>query len=407
MITVFENAILLDCTGPEPVENGWLTVDDGVIKEIGSGRAPVFRDAEVVNCNGNTLMPGLIDAHIHLNLFDDNIAEIPRRNYPAMHFVKCLQVLKDTGEQGFTTVRDAGGADAGFRVAVERGLVPGPKISVCGTSICQTGGHSDVRLSTEVAAPMSSPIPIGWVADGVAEVQKAAREQLRRGADHLKIMAGGGCGSPSDEPDTTQYSLDELKAVVAEASAVKKVVLAHAYSNSSMRLCAEAGVYSIEHGNYLDKATAQILAEKDCWLVPTLSTYFYMSEHGEELGIPSYFLRKMKQVREFALEAVCNAMEADVKIASGCDMVGSGQPYKAMELELKAKVMGAMGAILSATRENAKLLKREKLIGTLEVGKCADILLVNGNPLNDIALFQDRDNLLVIMQDGCFIKKKR
>ena len=136
MITVFENAILLDCTGPEPVENGWLTVDDGVIKEIGSGRAPVFREAEVVNCNGNTLMPGLIDAHIHLNLFDDNIAEIPRMNYPAMHFVKCLQVLKDTGEQGFTTVRDAGGADAGFRVAVERGLVPGPKISVCGTSIC-------------------------------------------------------------------------------------------------------------------------------------------------------------------------------------------------------------------------------------------------------------------------------
>lgn len=253
---------------------------------------------------------------------------------------------------------------------------------------------------------MSSPIPIGWVADGVAEVQKAAREQLRRGADHLKIMAGGGCGSPSDEPDTTQYSLDELKAVVAEASAVKKVVLAHVYSNSSMCLCAEAGVYSMEHGNYLDKATARILAEKDCWLVPTLSTYFYMSEHGEELGIPSYFLRKMKQVRESALEAVCNAMEADVKIGSGCDMVGSGQPHKAMELELKAKVMGAMGAILSATRENAKLLKKEKLIGTLEVGKCADILLVNGNPLNDIALFQDRDNLLVIMQDGRFIKKK-
>ncbi len=406
MITVFENALLLDCTGAEPAENGWLTVDDGVIKEIGSGKAPIFREAEIVNCKGNTLMPGLIDAHIHLNLFDDNLAEIPRRDYPAMHFVKCLQVLKDTGEQGFTTVRDAGGADAGFRVAVERGLVPGPKISVSGTSICQTGGHSDVRLSTEVAAPMLSPIPIGCVADGVAEVQKAAREQLRRGVDHLKVMAGGGCGSPADEPDTTQYSLDELKAVVAEASAVKKVVLAHTYSNSSMRLCAEAGVYSMEHGNYLDRATAQVLKEKDCWLVPTLSTYFYMSEHGEELGIPSYFLRKMKQVRESALEAVHNAMEAGVKIGSGCDMVGSGQPYKAMELELKARVMGPMGAILSATRENSKLMKREKQIGTLEAGKCADMLLVRGNPLDDVALFQNRENLFVIMQDGCFVKKK-
>ncbi|MEG1823901.1 MAG: amidohydrolase family protein [Cloacibacillus sp.] len=406
MLTIYKNAFLLDCTGNEPVENGWLAAEDGIIVETGSGTPGKFNNADVVDCKGNTLMPGLIDAHIHLNLFDDNLAEIPRRDYPAMHFVKCLNILKDTGAQGFTTVRDAGGADAGFRVAVEKGLVPGPKISVSGTSICQTGGHSDVRLSTEFAPPMISPIPIGCVADGVAEVQKAAREQLRRGVDHLKVMAGGGCGSPADEPDTTQYSLEELKTVVAEANAVKRVVLAHTYSNSSMRLCAEAGIYSMEHGNYLDKATANVLKEKGCWLVPTLSTYFYMSDHGDELGIPAYFLRKMKQVRESALEAVANAVEAGVKIGSGTDMVGSGQPYKAMELELKAKVMGPLKAILCATRENAKLLKKEKSIGTLEAGKCADILLVNGNPIKDISLFQNRDNLLVIMQDGRFVKKK-
>lgn len=405
MITLFRNATLLDCTGADPVTSAWVVIEDKIIKETGQGTAPSFSGAEVVDCQGNTLMPGLIDAHIHLNLFDNDLGELHRRNYPAMHFIKCLGILKDTQEQGFTTVRDAGGADAGFRVAVERGLVPGPKISVCGATITMTGGHADPRLSTEIAPPAWSPVFGGVVADGVAEVQKAAREQLRRGIDHLKVMAGGGCGSPADEPDTTQYTLEEIRAVVREGNAVHKDVLAHTYSNASMRLCADAGVYSMEHGNYLDKETAAYLKEKDCWLVPTMTTYFYMSEHGEGLGIPAYFLRKMKLVREFAMQAVANAMETGVKMGSGSDVVGSGQPYKARELALKAEVMGPMRAILSATRENAKLLKKESQIGTVEPGKCADLLLVNGDPLTDIALFQNRDNLLVIMQDGKFTKK--
>lgn len=405
MITLFKNSVLLDCTGADPVESSWVIVENETIREIGQGPIPFFSKAESVDCKGNTLMPGLIDAHIHLNLFDNDLGELHRRNYPAMHFVKCLAILKDTLEQGFTTVRDAGGADAGFRVAVEQGWVPGPKISVCGSAITMTGGHADMRLSTEIAPPAFSSLPTGVVADGVVEVQKAAREQLRRGADHLKIMAGGGCGSPADEPDTTQYTLEEIQAVVCEANAVHKNVLAHTYSNASMRLCADAGVYSMEHGNYLDKPTAQYLKEKGCWLVPTMTTYFYMSEHGEELGIPAYFLRKMKLVREFAMEAVTNAMEAGVKIGSGSDVVGSGQPHKASELALKAKVMGPMMALLCATRENAKLLKKEDRVGTVEPGKAADLLLVKGAPLEDISLFQNRDNLLIIMQDGKFVKK--
>ena len=406
VVKLFKNANLLDCTGKDPVDSSWVVVENQLIKEIGAGATvPSFSNAEVIDCKGNTLMPGLIDAHIHLHLFDNDLAEIHRRNYPAMHFVKALAVLKDTGEQGFTTVRDAGGADAGFRVAVQQGLVPGPKITVCGTSLTMTGGHADMRLATEICPPAWASIMTGVVADGVAEVQKAAREQLRKGVDYLKVMAGGGCGSPADEPDTTQYTLEELVAVVREAKAVKKEVLAHCYSNSSMKLCAEAGIYSIEHGNYLDRETADYLKKQDCWLVPTMTTYFYMSEHGEELGIPAYFLRKMKMVREFAMEAVANAMAAGVRIGSGSDTVGSGQRFKAMELELKSRVMGPMKAILSATRENAKLLKQESQIGTVEVGKCADLLLVKGDPLKDIALFQNRDNLLAILQDGNFVKK--
>lgn len=404
-IKIFKNGLILDCTGAEPKERAWVVVEGDLIREVGMGEVPSFPTAEVVDCKGMTVLPGLIDAHIHVSLFDNDLGEIGRRNYPAMHYARAFAILKDTLDQGFTTVRDAGGADAGFRVAVELGLVPGPRITVCGQALTMTGGHADPRLSTENREPFDAPFQ-GVVADGVAEVQRAAREQLRRGVNYLKVMAGGGCGSPADEPDTSQYSLEELRAIVCEAASVKKKVLAHCYSNASMRLCADAGIYSLEHGNYLDEATAAYARAKGCWLVPTLTTYFYMSEHGEELGIPAYFLRKMKMVREYALEAVENAMKAGMDIGSGSDVVGDGQPHKGMELELKSKVMGPMKALLSATRENARLLGQSDRIGSLEPGKYADILVVQGNPMDDMSIFHRRDNIKVILQGGRYIKKE-
>lgn len=396
---IFKNAFLLDCTGSAPIENGWAWTEGETIKEIGAGTAPSPQNAEVIDCRGMTLMPGLIDAHIHANLFDNDLGNLFRLHYPAMHYFKAAKILKDTLDQGFTTVRDAGGVDAGFRVAVEQRLIAGPSITVCGRSISMTGGHADPRYSTEQSAPAVSPFS-ACIADGVAEVQRAAREQLRQGVDYLKIMAGGGCASQADEPDTVQYTPAEIGAIVYEASAVGKKVLAHCYSNNSMKLCANAGVYSIEHGNYLDAETARLLHVKGCWLVPTLTTYFFMSENGEKLGIPAYFLRKMKQVREHALEAVHHAMEAGVNIGSGSDVVGDGQPFKNMEIELKSRVMGPMKAILSATRENAKLLFQEDRIGTLEAGKQADMILVDGDPLKNPAAFSDRNNIKVILQRG-------
>ncbi len=396
---LFKNSLLLDCTGSEPLANGWVWTEDNTIKEIGAGKAPSPRNTEAFDCRGMTLMPGLIDAHIHASLFENDLGSIFRLHYPAMHYVNAMGILKDTLDQGFTTVRDAGGVDAGFRVAVERGLITGPSITVCGRSLSMTGGHADPRYSTEQSAPAFSPFSAS-IADGVPEVQRAAREQLRQGVDYLKIMAGGGCASQADEPDTVQYTPAEIEAVVYEASAVGKKVLAHCYSNSSMKLCANSGVYSIEHGNYLDAATARLLKEKGCWLVPTLTTYFFMSENGEKLGIPPYFLRKMKQVREHALEAVQNAMDAGVNIGSGSDVVGDGQPHKNMEIELKARIMGPLKAIMSATKENAKLLFQEDRIGTLGVGKQADMILVDGNPLENPAAFSDRNNIKIILQRG-------
>ena len=401
---VFKDASLLDCVSGEPRYPATVIVEDSVIREVSDSAAAAPKGAEEIDCKGRTLMPGLIDAHIHINLFMGDAAEQTRRNHPSMIVIKCLKVLEDTLLQGFTTVLDAGGADAGFKEAQAQGLVKGPRMQICGRVLTQTGGHGDMRLPTEITAPNDHPFYLGAISDGVDEVRRAAREELRRGADYIKIMAAGGCASPSDEPDTVQYSFDEMRAAVEEADAVGKICLAHCYSPKSMQRCAEAGVKRVEHGNFMDWETARILRDKGVMYCPTVATYDIMSRKGAEFGIPSYFLRKMKAANEKALEALDIAFRAGLVIGSGSDMVGPGQPFKANELELQSRVMGPGGAIMAATRVNAAMMKIDEKVGTVEAGKLADLLLLDGNPLEDITMFQNRDKIQIIMQGGKFIK---
>jgi imidazolonepropionase-like amidohydrolase len=262
-----------------------------------------------------------------------------------------------------------------------------------------------MRLPTDINPPSGHYFASGVVADGADAVRKAAREELRMGADYIKIMADGGCASPSDEPNAVQYSLGEMKAAVEEADAVGKICLAHCYSPKSMQRCAEAGVGRVEHGNFMDGYTADILKDRNVIYCPTLATYDIMSRRGEEFGIPDYFLRKMRMANERGLEALSIAVNAGLVIGSGSDMVGPGQAYKANELELKSRVMGPMRAILSATKVNSEIMKTDGTVGTVEPGKLADLIVLDGDPLNDITVFQDRDKIRVILQDGNFIKK--
>jgi len=403
-VTAFKDATLLDCTGSEPRYPVTVLVENDVIRDILDGKAATPSGAEVINCSGKTLMPGLLEAHMHANLFLSDLPEQTRGYLPSMIVVRCLKILEDTLMQGFTSALDACGADAGFKLAQRQGLIKGPKLQVCGHALSQTGGHADMRLSTEITPPSEHHFSAGIVADGVPEVRRAARNELRMGADYIKIMAAGGCSSPSDEPDTVQYSLDEMKAAVEEAEAVGKTVIAHCYSPRSMQRCAEAGVQRVEHGNFMDENTARILKEKGVIYCPTLSTYDIMSRKGAEFGIPDYFLRKMKIANECAMEALALAVKAGLVIGSGSDMVGPAQSFKANELELKSRVMGPMRAILSATKVNSEIMKINGAVGTIEIGKSADILVLDENPLENIAVFQNRDSIRIIMQDGNFIK---
>lgn len=396
-----KNLTLIDGTGAAP-RKAAVVVEGDSIKEVLGPKSRAPKGAETVDCRDQTLLPGLIDGHVHMGAVEANIMEQQRRHFPSVLVIKTLRVLKETLDQGFTSARDAGGADPGFREAISQGLAVGPRLFVSGQPLSQTGGHGDSRLPTELHVPV--PIPAGLaslVCDGVDAVRAAARAQLRQGVDHVKVMAGGGCMSPSDEVDTSQYSPDELKAVVWEAESAGKYVLAHCYSDRSIVNAVASGVRTIEHGNLLTEAGAKAMKKAGAYLVPTIVTYEMISRMGKELGIPDNNVRKINEAREKALEALRFAFKAGVKIGSGSDLLGEMQVFKGAELELQAKVMGPMGAIVATTKTNAEILRREKDLGTVEPGKLADLILVDGDPLKDITVFQKyQEKITLIIQGG-------
>ena len=369
---------------------------------IPSGKVgPLRGHVETLDLKGRTLMPGLTDAHVHMCAVEGNTAEQHRHHPPSLIAAKTLRRIEQALQQGFTTVRDAGGADYGFREAVASGLYPGPRLLVSGRALSQTGGHGDKRRRAEWIEPVDCCLGmVGVIADGPDEVRKAAREQLRHDVDQIKIMASGGAMSPSDELDTTQYTVDEMRAAVEEARAVGKYVLAHAYSGSAIRAALQAGVRCIEHGNLLDEAGAREIRKAGAYLVPTMVTYEAIWREGKTHGVSEHQLQKINAARELSVEGLTQAYRAGCKIGSGSDLLGDMQAHRAVELELKAQVMKPMEVLLSATRVNAEIFRMEDRIGSVEPGKYADLLVVKGNPLQDLRVFQNQDNLHLIMKGG-------
>jgi len=383
-----------------------VVTDGDRIVEVGTGPAPGSAD-RVVDCAGRTMLPGLIDAHVHIGAIDVDILE-QHRNYSTSHAaLKMGRVLRETLLQGFTTVRDAGGCDAGFRRAVEDGTIAGPRLLVSNRPVSQTGGHADFRRPTESGDPLACCSQVGMrsvIADGPEEVRRATRENLRTGADQIKVMASGGAMSPADELDTTQYTVPELRAAVEEAAAVGTYVLAHAYSGAAIRNCIEAGVRCIEHGNLIDEEAARAMAAADMYLVPTLSTYELLYRKGADYGIPRRNLDKIGLAQEKALEGLSVAHAAGVTIASGSDLLGPLAVYKHRELELKAEVLSPLEVLVATTRTNAELMDLADDLGTVEVGKIADLVVVDGDPLSNLSVLGRPDGIPVIVQGGRLVK---
>jgi imidazolonepropionase-like amidohydrolase len=407
-LTVFTNAFLIDCTGAEPVEGAAVVVEDDRIKEVAAGGrvGPLPGRVTTLDLAGRTLMPGLTDAHVHICAVTENITDQHRHYPPSYIAARAMQRAHECLLQGFTTVRDAGGADYGFRLALEEGHFPGPRLLVSGRYISQTGGHGDKRRRAEWIDPIDCCVGmIGVIADGPDEVRRAARENIRRDVDQIKIMASGGAMSPSDELDTTQYTVAEMRAAVEEAQAVGKYVLSHAYSDSAVRRAIEAGVRSIEHGNLIRETAAQAIKAADAFLVPTMVTYEAIYREGKRYGIGDHQIAKIDLARQQSVQGLTYAYRAGCKIGSGSDLLGDMASQRAVEFELKAQVMTPMEVLLSATKVNAELFRMADRIGSVEPGKYADLIVVEGNPLRNLRTLQNQDNLRVIMKGGRLFKQ--
>jgi imidazolonepropionase-like amidohydrolase len=401
---LLHNATLIDGSGADPRSGVSVLVEDGRIARVGpAGAVAKPADATVIECFGRFVLPGLTDAHVHFSATEpDGRATTPL----AAFALRMAAFIEETLDQGFTTVRDAGGLDPAWAQVVANGLLRGPRILPSGAFLSQTGGHGDWR------APHQDTIEHGIgglvagfiICDGADEVRRATRDQLRRGATQIKVMASGGAASPTDPIDATQFNVDELRAIVDEARVRDTYVLAHAYHPKSIANCLEAGVHSIEHGNLLDEATAQRMAEEGAFLVPTLVTYEVLSERGEQLGMAKSSVEKIRYVGASGEDSIRMAMAAGVHIGSGSDLLGEPMREKARELVLQARVMGPMGAIVAATKTNAELFGMADRIGTLEGGKVADLIVVDGDPLADIGALADASRMRVVVKEGAVVK---
>jgi len=402
---LFHNARLFDGETDHLREDVSVLVEGGRIREV-SERVIAGTSAERIDLRGRTLMPGLIDAHFHAyatQLDLGKAGETPR----SLHALEAHILLESALARGFTTVRDAAGADYGLARATERGLIKGPRLFYAGRAITQTGGHGDVRgpavESIETCACASNTM--SWVADGPDEVRKAAREELRKGADQIKIFVSGGISSPSDPVWMPQFSDEEIRAAVAEAASRRTYVMAHAYTAESIARAVKCGVRSIEHGNLIDRAAAEAVKAHDAFVVPTLVTYDAFHKFGAASGAPDYLLKKLDDVRLAGLEALSLLEEVGVQTGFGTDLLGELHVHQSEEFLIRARVMKPADILRSATSVNARLLNREGELGVVKVGGLADLIVVDGDPLKDLSLLTHQGaHLPVIMKGGELMK---
>lgn len=405
---LFTGGRFLDPRRDELIEGIEVLVEDNLIKEV-SDHPISTASAQRIDIGTRTLMPGLIDAHIHLVLTEVNLqmlADVPLTLLAA----KASSAMRAMLERGFTTLRDTGGADWGIKAAVEQGLFVGPRLFIAGQPLSQTGGHGDFRKRTQSQTFCACCSGLSWasrVADGVPEVIKAARDELRKGADHIKLMVSGGVASQLDPLESLQYRVDEIEAAVEEATRWGTYVCAHAYSPEAIARAVRAGVRTIEHGNLIDVPTAALMAERGAFLVPTLVTYDAMRRRGRDYGLSGYSLAKNEVVLEAGLRSLEIARDAGVKIGFGSDLLGQLQNDHCGEFGLRAGAMSAPEVIRSATLVNAEIVRQSGRLGELVPGAFADLLVVDGDPYRDLGVFRsDGERLDGIMVDGAWVKNR-
>lgn len=394
--TLFTNGLFFDAEAATYRE-GDLRADDGIVTEAGTSLdAPA--GARRIDLGGAYVLPGLIDSHVHIMASTADLAALS--GWPVTYNAhRTARLLGEMLDRGFTTVRDMAGGDYGTWRALEEGLIRGPRLFYAGRALSQTGGHGDHRGPGEhVLHP--GCCEMSTIVDGADEVRRAARDELRRGAHHVKVMAGGGVASPTDRIDSTQFSLAELEAAVQEASAAHRYVAAHAYTPESMTRALRAGVRTIEHGNLLDAATAGVFRQTGAFLVMNLVTYWALRTEGKEFGLSEASWRKVDEVLDGGMRALELAHAGGIKIGYGTDLLGGMHRHQSEEFVIRSEVQPAIDIIRSATTVGAEIVGMSGKLGTLAPGAFADLVALTRDPLQDVAAIADPAGFRYIVKGG-------
>lgn len=405
-LKLLKNARIVDGTAPEPTDPMGIVIEDGKIRDVGPG---VTADTdEVLDMEGLTVMPGLVDCHVHVIATTANLglnAALPSSLVAA----RSSLLMRDMIMRGFTTVRDLGGADRGLQQAVDEGAFLGPRLVICGKALSQSGGHTDYRgpySNRDVSWYASSLGAMGRICDGIPEVQRAAREEIKNGAQFVKVMADGGVSSPSDPVGYLVFSVEELKAAVEIAKGFGTYATGHLYSDEAIVRALDCGFECIEHGNLIGDDTIARIAREGIPVVPTNITYDLLHRKGAEFGLPAESVAKISDVREAGLERLEKFHEAGVLMGYGSDLLGGMQTEQSGEFPLRGRYLPADAVIRSATVDAAKVLRMEGEIGTIAPGAHADIIAVEGNPLDDLDLLTHQGaHMPLILKGGEAVKQ--
>ncbi|MBC6935405.1 MAG: amidohydrolase family protein [Chloroflexi bacterium] len=407
------NGTLIDGTGTKPLRNGGILLDGRYIRTVGPVDSLTLPNTtiEEIDAEGGFIMPGFIDTHVHIMIENFNLAQTMQTPF-SLNFYKAINHMRRTLDAGITGVRDAGGADLGVKMAVETGLVEGPRMQICVTMLSTTGGHGDSWMPGGLDMPLfpAHPGRPDGRCDGVDGVRKKVREVLRAGADVVKVAATGGVLSPTDHPEFTQFSPEELAVIVQEASFRRGIrVMAHAQGAEGVKNAVRAGVHSIEHGIYLDNEAIELMLERGTFLVPTLLAPVSVVQIAEAAGtMPAYGVRKAREVLDIHRESIARAYKAGVKIVMGTDAGVMPHGTNMGELALLCGVgMSPLKVITAATQTAAECLGWGDWLGTLEPNKIADIIVSKANPLNDIHVLENPDNIILVIKDGVIVKDLR
>ncbi len=407
--TVFRNANLLLDDFAELQKSYAVQVEGNRIVSV--SRTPAAAgNAQVIDVGGRTLMPGLIDAHTHvtgLSLSPKNIA------YPASEIaLAAADYLRGSLMDGFTSIREAGGADHSIARLLNEGKIIGPRLFYSGRALTQTGGGADFRGPDEVGDPCSPQSPdsvMSVIADGVDEVRKAVREELRRGAAQIKVFVSGGVVFPAEgHPTLYEYSLEELRAIVEEAQGRGTYVMAHVYTDEGVRRSLAAGVRSIEHANYVSEATVESIAAHGAYLDPTFISLVQRIESAAETGLPPAIVENLEATVAKGHQVYAWAKLYEVPVAFGTDLWGiEARQSQLREFEMRIALDEPVNILRSATRVNAELLNQAGNLGVIKPGAYADLIVVEGNPLTDLKVMTNpRVNLKLIMKDGVIYKNE-